>query len=88
MPKINKNLESIFLNKNGFQMVFEFNKVFLPQNGMYMGKRYVLDRLIKLDLMVMKPKNNKASSSAYFHESFNLWPSQLGHVNYIMPYVS
>lgn len=34
---------------------------------MYMGKRYVLDRLIKLDLMVMKPKNNKASSSTYFH---------------------
>lgn len=47
-----------------------------------MGKRYVSDGLFKLNVIVVKPKNNKVISSAYFLEFSNLWHNRLGLVNY------
>ena len=74
VPEIRKNLVSgSLLNKHGFRMVFESDKVVLLKNGMYVGKGYVNDGLFKLNVMTVKPKiNNETSSSAYLLESFNL----------------
>ena len=82
--EIQKNLVSgSLLNKHGFQMVFESDRVVLSKNGMYVGKSYVNDGLFKLNVMTLKPTiNNKASSSAYLLESSNLWHGRLGHVNF------
>ena len=39
VPEIHKNLLSgLLLNKYGFRMVFESDKIILPKNGLYMGK--------------------------------------------------
>ena len=84
VPEIRKNLVSgSLLNKHGFRMVFESDRVVLSKNGMYVGKGYVNDGLFKLNVMTLKPKiNNEASSSAYLLESSNLWHGRLGHVNF------
>ena len=50
---------------------------------MYVGKGYVSGGMWKLNVMtIIKSEMNKASNSAYIHESSNLWHSKLGHVNY------
>ena len=47
VPEIQKNLVSgSLLNKHGFQMVFESDRVVLSKNGMYVGKDYVNDGLL------------------------------------------
>ncbi|KAH9751211.1 hypothetical protein KPL71_014192 [Citrus sinensis] len=82
--EIQKNLVSgSLLSKHGFRMVFESDRVVLSKNGMYVGKGYVNDGLLKLNVMTLKPTiNNKATSSACLLESSNLWHSRLGHVNF------
>ena len=81
VPKIRKNLVSgLLLNKHGFRMVFESDKVILSKSRMYVGKGYVFDRLFKLNVMTIINKNNQ--SSVYLLESSNLWHGRLGHVNY------
>ena len=83
VPEIRKNLvSSSLLNKHGFRIVFESDKVVLSKSGLYVGKGYVCDGLFKLNVMTIKPNNNKASSSAYLLESSNVWHGRLGHVNY------
>ena len=79
VPEIRKNLVSgSLLNKHGFRMVFESDRVVLSKNGMYVGKGYVNDGLFKLNVMTLKPTiNNKASSSTYLLESSNLWHGRL-----------
>ena len=45
--EIRKNLMSrLLLNKHGFRMVFESDKVILSKSGMYVGKSYVFDGLL------------------------------------------
>ena len=84
VPEIRKNLVSgSLLNKHGFRMVFESNRVVLSKCGMYVGKGYVNDGLFKLNVMTLKSTiNNKASSSAYLLESSNIWHGILGYVNF------
>ena len=81
--EIRKNLVSgSLLNKHGFRMVFESDRVVLPKNEMYVGKGYVDDGLFKLNVMTLKLTINKATSSAYLLKSSNLWHGRLGHVNF------
>ena len=85
VPEIHKNLVSgSLLNKHGFRMVFESDKVLLSKSRMFVGKGYVCNGLFKLNVMTVKHKTtNKAStSSAYLLESSSLWHGRLGHVNY------
>jgi len=84
VPEIRKNLVSgSLLNKFGFKIVFESDKVVLTKNGMFVGKGYALDGMFKLNVMVTKNDMNKAStSSAYIVESSNVWHGRLGHVNF------
>ena len=83
VPDIRKNLVSgSLLNKHGFRMVIESDKVILSKNGMFVGKGYVTEGLFKLNVMTVKNINKKNNSSAYLLESSNVWHGRLGHVNY------
>ena len=70
---IQKNLVSGYLlSKNGFRLVFEFDKFVLTKNGMYVGKGYMSDGLFKLNVMTVVPKSiiNKSNTSfTYILES-------------------
>ncbi|KAJ0031111.1 hypothetical protein Pint_13788 [Pistacia integerrima] len=82
--EIRKNLVSgSLLNKHGFHIVLESDKLVLSKNGMYVGKGYVSDWLFKINVCVVKPNSiNKRISSAYLLESSYVWHGRLGHVNY------
>lgn len=73
MPKIRNNFAYILLFNNlEFWTVFNLDKVVLSKNKMYIRKGYVSDGLLKLNVMVIKLKNNKFISSAYILEFPNL----------------
>ena len=83
VPDIRKNLVSgSLLNKHGFRIVIESDKVILSKSGMFVGKGYLTDGLFKLNVMSVKDDNEMKNSSAYLLESPNLWHARLGHVNY------
>ena len=83
VPNIHKNLvSSSFLNKHGFRIVIESDKVILSKNGMFVGKIYVTDGIFKLNVMFFKDDNAIKNSSAYLLESPNLWNGRLGHMNF------
>ena len=73
--EIRKNLvSSSLLNKHGFKMVFEADKVVVSKSGMFVGKGYVFNGLFKLNVMIVKPKimNKTNTSFVYVFESSNL----------------
>ena len=81
VPQVRKNLISgSLLNKNGFRIVIESNKVVLSKSGIYIGKGYAADGLFKMNVMTVT-NNKEIISSAYLIESSNLWHGRLGHVN-------
>ncbi|KAJ0492733.1 putative RNA-directed DNA polymerase [Helianthus annuus] len=83
VPEIRKNLVSgLQLNKFGFKMVIESDKVVLTKNGMYVSKGYALNGMFKLNVIVVNAMNENVISSTYLIESSNLWHGRLGHVNY------
>ena len=85
VPNIQKNLVSgLLLSKNGFKLVFEFNKFLLFKSGMYMGNGYLSNDLFKMNVMTVFSiiDNNKSTSSVYMIESSNVWHGRLGYVNY------
>ena len=62
VPEIRKNLVSgLLLNKHGFCMVFESDKVVLTKSGVFVGKNYMAHGLFKLNVMNVKSKMNKDS---------------------------
>ncbi|KAK9052408.1 hypothetical protein SSX86_029037 [Deinandra increscens subsp. villosa] len=81
VPEIRKNLVSGWLlNKFGFKMVFESDKVVLTKNSVYVGKGYALNGMLELNVMVVNNAMNKTgTSSAYLLESSNVWHGRLGH---------
>jgi len=80
---IYKNLVSgSLLNKHGFRILIESDKVILSKSGMFVGKGYLTEGLFKLNVMSVKDDNEMKNSSAYLLESPNLWHARLGHVNY------
>ena len=84
VPEILKNLISdSLLNKYGFMMVFEANKVVVSKSGMFVGMGYVSNGLVKLNIMTVKPKimNKTYASFVYVLESSNLWHGRIWHVN-------
>ena len=72
VPDISKNLVSgSLLNKHGFCIVIESDKLVLTKSGMFVGKDYVNDGLFKLNVMSFKDNRIK-NSFAYLLESPNL----------------
>ena len=83
--EIRKNLVfGSLLNKHGFKMVFEADKVVVSKSRMFLRKGYVSNVLFKLNIMTIMPKiMNKANASFFYVlESSNFWHCKLGHVNY------
>ena len=78
VPDIRKNLMSAnVLNKKGFKVVLESDKLILSKNGMFVGKGYSCDGMFKLSII-----NNKMPSSAYIVElSLSLWHDRLAHIS-------
>ena len=74
VPKIHKNLvSSSLLNCHGFRLVFESYKFVLSKSRMYIGKGYMSDGMLKLNVMtIIKSDMNKAIPSAYILGSSNL----------------
>jgi hypothetical protein len=82
VPDIRKNLVSGWLlNKFGFRIVIESDKVVMTKSGMFVGKGYAQNAMFKLSTMVI---NKMASSSTYMIEFSNstMWHGRLGHVNF------
>ena len=74
---IRKNLVSgSLLNRFGFKLVFEANKVVISKGGVFVGKGYVCDGMFNLSI------NNMNNVSAYICDSFSLWHNRLDHVNF------
>ena len=88
VPKIRKNLVfASLLSKKRFKLVFESdNKLVLTKGGTCVGKGYMSEGLFKLnvfnDNVIASTINKDFMSSAYIVESYELWHSRLGHVNY------
>ncbi|GKA18023.1 retrovirus-related pol polyprotein from transposon TNT 1-94 [Tanacetum coccineum] len=57
-------------------------KFVLSKNQMYVGKKYVMNGMFKLNVMVVINDINKMNSSAYLVASSNVWHGPLGHVNF------
>nr|GFA70612.1 putative disease resistance protein At3g14460 [Tanacetum cinerariifolium] len=71
--EICKNLVSGWLlNKFGFRLFFESDKFILSKNQIYVGKGYAMNRMFKLNVMVVKNEINKMNSSSYLIESSNV----------------
>ncbi|KAI3728850.1 hypothetical protein L6452_17494 [Arctium lappa] len=79
--ELRKNLVSGWLlNKFGFKLVFESDKFVLSKNGMYVGKGYALNGMLKLNVMVVNEMNKASTSSAYMLESTSGYVFTLGGV--------
>ena len=77
VPEIRKNLVSgSLLSKKGFKMVFVLDNFILTKNGMYVGKGYMSNGLLKMNVMTVGPPikniNKKNTSFAYMLESSNV----------------
>ena len=81
VPDMSKNLISgTLISKNRFTMTLEADKLMIRKNGVYSGKWYVKDGLVKMNVMTVFPKvvapkvsTNKKELVAYLVESFNIW---------------
>ena len=86
VPENRKNLiAGSLMLKNGFKLVFEFDKFVITKAGMYVGRGYMTDGMFKLNTMTIVPKNSmneKGEPSVYIVDSSILWHGRLGHVNY------
>ncbi|XP_060210776.1 uncharacterized protein LOC132637746 [Lycium barbarum] len=72
VPEIRKNLVSTgLLVKNSFKCVYVSDKVVISKNDMYMGKGYLTEGLLKLNVIAIN--NNKVEVSSYLLESDSLW---------------
>ena len=64
------------MDRFGFRLVYEANKVVISNGGVFVGKGYVCNGMFKLSI------NNINNVVAYLCDSFSLWHNRLGHVNF------
>jgi len=84
VPEVWRNLISgALLNKAGLKLTFEFDKLVMTKNGVFVGKGYCNWGLFILN--VLELIKNVASSSVYLVDSLSMWHGRLGHVG--MSYV-
>ncbi|CAA7034057.1 unnamed protein product [Microthlaspi erraticum] len=91
VPDMRKNLISgTLMSKHGFAINFESDQLILRKNGVFIGKGFVKDGLIKMCVSpvqrnIVVPVSNDLINKkpvAYLVESSNIWHERLGHVNY------
>ena len=79
VPDMNRNLVSgDLLGKPGIKSVYESGKLILSRNGVFVGKGYSSEGMVKL--CTNDNNNNKNVASAYMVDSVSLWHSRLAHV--------
>lgn len=69
------------LGKAGIKLVFEYDKVVLTKNNLFVRKGYFNNDLFHLNVFEAVINNN-ASGFAYVVECDDMWHVRLGHVNY------
>ncbi|KAK6785962.1 hypothetical protein RDI58_014487 [Solanum bulbocastanum] len=81
VPTMSANLIFVaLLNKAKVKVSFEFKKIILTKNNVFVIKDYCNQGLFVLN--VCNVVNKKASTSAYMIESISLWHARLGHINF------
>ena len=79
-PEMNRNLVSgVLLGKPGIKCVFESGNLILSRNGIFVGKGYSTEGMVKL-CIVDNIINNKKFPSVYMIDSVTLWHSRLAHI--------
>ena len=79
VPDMNRNLVSgNLLGKPGIKSVFESKKLILSRNGVFVGKGYSSDGMVKL--CIVDNNNNNIVSFAYINDSITLWHGRLAYI--------
>ena len=77
VPEIRRNLVSRpILIAKGFKLVMESNKFVFTKGEMFVGKGYVADGLMKLNVITIDDAN-KLNASTYIVKSSNIWHARL-----------
>ena len=80
VPNIRANLVSIaLLGKVGVKMSFEYDKIVMKKNNIFVGKGFCNQGLFVLS--ISEVINRNAYSSAYLVDSYDIWHARLGHVS-------
>jgi len=80
VPTIKKNpVSGSLLCRDGYKLVFEFNKYILSKFGMFSGKGYDSGGLFRLSL---SDDCNKVVNNIINVDESNVWHSRLCHVNF------
>jgi len=71
------------LNKVGVKVSFEYDKIVMTKNNVFVRKTYCDQGLFVLNIYEVM---NEFESSAYIVDSYDIWHARLGHVNssYVM----
>ncbi|XP_075108911.1 uncharacterized protein LOC142180744 [Nicotiana tabacum] len=80
VPTMRANLISIsLLERAGVKVSFEYDKIIMTKNNVFVGKGYCNQGLFVLNISDVI--NGNVPTSAYMVESISLWHARLGHVN-------
>ena len=80
VPNIRANLVAVaLLGKVGVKVSFEYDKIVMTKNNIFVGKGFCNQGLFVLS--ISKFINGNASSSAYLVDSYDIWHARLGHVS-------
>jgi hypothetical protein len=78
VPDMNRNLVSgDLLGKSSIKSIYESNKHILTRSGVFVGKGYFTEEMIKL--CTIDNIINEIYNSAYMLESVSLWHNRLAH---------
>ena len=80
---MNRNLISgVLLGKPGIKSIFKSGKLILSCNGIFVGKGYSTEGMVKLSLVTNDQLNviNKDVSFAYVVDFVSLWHNRLAHI--------
>ena len=82
VPSLCINLVSgALLNKTRLKIVLEANKVVLTRNGEYVGKGYLNEDLVVLNITSGITNGSSSFAFAYIAKFVDVWHCRLGHVN-------
>ena len=80
VPNIRAKLVSVaLLGKVGVKVSFEYDKIIMTKDNIFVGKGFCNQGLFVLS--ISKVMNENASSSAYLVDSYDIWHARLGHVS-------
>ena len=83
VPNIIANLVLVtLLGKVGIKASFEFDRIVMAKNNIFVGKRFCNQGLFVLS--ISEVINGNASSFAYLVDSYDIWHARLGHVSSVL----